>query len=157
MKKALFIALSIFLLGTNVKAQNGTKFLSLRGGYFFNDAFSTTLSLDISTKYFNQNEIFAEYYQKYEEVKTKSVMGGFVLKPVFWRNVNTAVRLRMGAGVGSNTEKFILAPQAGFEFAQSIGNGFDFLIINRNQYILFGNLAERWRFGLEAGIRIPIN
>ncbi|RZK79584.1 MAG: hypothetical protein EOO92_09040 [Pedobacter sp.] len=157
MKKALFIALSIFLLGTNVKAQNGTKFLSLRGGYFFNDAFSTTLSLDISTKYFNQNEIYAEYYQNYKNHDLKTIMGGFVLKPVMYRSGNTALRFRLGAGIGSTTRKFVAAPQLGLEYSQSIGKGFDLLVVNRNQVVFGGDKADKWRIGLEAGIRIPIN
>jgi hypothetical protein len=157
MKKALFIALSIFMLGTNVKAQNGTKYFSLKGGYFFKDAFSATLSYDWNTKYFKQNEIFAEYYQKFKGFENKSVMGGFVMKPVLMRDRNTIVRVRMGVGAGSDTKKFIVAPQLGFEFSQSLGKGFDFLLVNRNQYILLNKSPEPWRVGFEAGIRIPIN
>nr|WP_181718590.1 hypothetical protein [Pedobacter sp.]QJS06251.1 hypothetical protein [Pedobacter sp.] len=156
MKKAVIFAF-MFMAAINVKAQNGTKFISLRGGFVAKTAFSGTISLDINTQYYNQNEIFAEYYQDYNNSKIKSYMGGFVLKPVLFRSGNTALRLRMGAGLGTATTKFAVAPQLGFEIAQSLGKGFDLLLINRNQVIIFGNTPQRWRVGVEAGIRIPIN
>lgn len=155
MKKALLLAL-LFMAAINVKAQNGTKYFSLRGGWVAKNAFSGTLSYDYNTHYFNQNEIFVEYYQNYKNHDIKTIMGGFVLKPVLIRSGNTAVRLRFGAGIGTTTSKFVAAPQLGAEFAQSIGKGFDILLISRNQYVFWGN-ADRWRVGVEAGIRIPLN
>jgi hypothetical protein len=156
MKKALLFAF-IFMAAINVKAQNGTRFLSLRGGWVAKNAFTGTVSLDISTKYFNQKEIFAEYYQNYDNHDLKTIMGGFVLKPVMYRSGNTALRFRLGAGIGSTTRKFVAAPQLGLEYSQSIGKGFDLLVVNRNQVVFGGNNVGKWCIGLEAGIRIPIN
>lgn len=156
MKKRLIFAF-IFMAAISVKAQNGTKFFSLRGGWVAKNAFTGTLSLDINTKYFNQKEIFAEYYQNYNNPDLKTVMGGFVLKPVMYRSGNTALRFRLGAGFGSTTRKFVAAPQLGLEYSQSIGKGFDFLVIDRNQVVFWGDKADKWRIGFEAGIRIPIN
>jgi hypothetical protein len=156
MKKALLFAF-IFMAAINVKAQNGTRFFSLRSGWVAKNAFTGTVSLDISTKYFNQKEIFAEYYQNYNNHDLKTIMGGFVLKPVMYRSGNTALRFRLGAGIGSTTRKFVAAPQLGLEYSQSIGKGFDLLVVNRNQVVFGGDKADKWRIGLEAGIRIPIN
>lgn len=156
MKKAILIAF-LFMAAINVKAQNGLKFFSLRGGWVAKNAFSGTLSYDFNTRYFNQNEVFAEYYQNYKHHDYKSIMGGFVLKPVMFRNGNTAVRYRFGAGIGTTTRKFVAAPQLGFEFAQSVGSGIDLLIMNRNQFTFWGDGKDRWRVGIEAGIRIPLN
>jgi hypothetical protein len=156
MKKALLFAF-IFMAAINVKAQNGTRFLSLRSGWVAKNAFTGTVSLDISTKYFNQKEIFAEYYQNYNNHDLKTIMGGFVLKPVMFRSGNTALRFRLGAGIGSTTRKFVAAPQLGVEYSQSIGKGFDLLVVNRNQVVFGGDKADKWRIGLEAGIRIPLN
>jgi hypothetical protein len=156
MKKVLLFAF-IFMAAINIKAQNGTRFLSLRGGWVAKNAFTGTVSLDISTKYFNQKEIFAEYYQNYNNQDLKTIMGGFVLKPVMYRSGNTALRFRLGAGIGSTTRKFVAAPQLGLEYSQSIGKGFDLLVVNRNQVVFGGDKVDKWRIGLEAGIRIPIN
>jgi len=156
MKKALLFAF-IFMAAINVKAQNGTRFFSLRSGWVAKNAFTGTVSLDISTKYFNQKEIFAEYYQNYNNHDLKTIIGGFVLKPVMFRSGNTALRFRLGAGIGSTTRKFVAAPQLGVEYSQSIGKGFDLLVVNRNQVVFGGDKADKWRIGLEAGIRIPLN
>lgn len=156
MKKVLLFAF-IFMAAINVKAQNGTRFLSLRGGWVAKNAFTGTVSLDISTKYFNQKEIFAEYYHNYNNHDLKTIMGGFVLKPVMYRSGNTALRFRLGAGIGSTTRKFVAAPQLGLEYSQSIGKGFDLLVVNRNQVVFGGDKVDKWRIGLETGIRIPIN
>jgi len=83
MKKRLIFAF-IFMAAINVKAQNGTKFFSLIGGWIAKNAFTGTLSLDISTKYFNQKEIFAEYYQNYNNPDLKTAMSGFVIIPVMY-------------------------------------------------------------------------
>ena len=156
MKKLLFFAF-MFMAAINVRAQNGTKFFSLQGGWVAKNAYTGTISFDISTRYFNQNEIFGEYYQNYKNHDIKTIMGGFVLKPVLFRSGNTAVRFRLGAGLGSTTQKFVAAPQLGLEYAQSIGKGFDLLLTNRNQVLFWGDHRDKWRIGLEAGIRIPLN
>ncbi|MEN0053582.1 MAG: hypothetical protein AAGC65_07925 [Mucilaginibacter sp.] len=156
MKKVLLFAF-IFMVAMNVKAQNGTKFFSLRGGWVAKHAYTGTLSFDISTRYFNQDEIYGEYYQNYKDHDIKTIMAGFVLKPVLFRSGNTALRFRLGGGLGSTTRRFVAAPQLGLEYAQSIGKGCDLLILNRNQVLFWGDHKDTWRIGLEAGIRIPIN
>jgi len=156
MKRAGLVAF-LFMAAINVKAQNGLKFFSLRSGWVAGNAFTSTVSYDFNTMYFNQNEVFAEYYQNYKNHEYKSIMAGIVLKPVMFRNRNTTVRYRFGAGIGTTTKKFVAAPQLGFEFAQSIGSGIDLLILNRNQLTFFVDNKDRWRIGIEAGIRIPLN
>ncbi len=156
MKKVSLLIALIFMVAI-VKAQNGTKYFSLRGGWVAESAYIGTLSYDFNTRYFNQNEVFAEYYQDYKNPSIKTFMGGFAVKPVLFRSKNTAIRYRFGASMGTTVSSFVAAPQVGFEFSQSLGSGFDFLIMNRNQYVLFGDTPERWRVGVEVGIRIPIN
>lgn len=156
MKRVCLLIALIFMVAI-VKAQNGTKYFSLRGGWIAESAYIGTLSYDFNTIYFNQNEVFAEYYQDYKTPSIKTFMGGFAVKPVLFRSKNTAIRYRFGASMGTTVSSFVAAPQVGFEFSQSLGSGFDFLIMNRNQYVLFGDTPERWRVGVEVGIRIPIN
>ena len=156
MKKASLLIALIFMIAI-VKAQNGTKYFSLRGGWVAESAYLGTLCYDFNTKYFAQNEVFAEYCQDYKTHSIRTFMGGFVVKPVMFRSKNTAVRYRFGASIGTTLYEFIAAPQIGLELSQSLGKGFDFVIMNRNQVLLFGDISERWRVGFEVGIRIPIN
>ncbi len=157
MKKViLFIAFTL-MVAISVKAQNGTKYFSFRGGWVAESAYMGTLSFDLNTRYFNQNEVFAEYCQDYRTRSIKTFMGGFVVKPVLFRSKNTAVRYRFGGSIGTTLSSFVAAPQIGFELSQSLGSGFDFLVMNRNQVLLFGDISEHWRVGLEVGLRIPIN
>ena len=157
MKNVALLIVLVFMVAINVGAQNGTKYFSLRGGWVAESAYIGTLSYDWNTRYFDQNEFFAEYYQDYKIPNIKTFMGGFAVKPILFRSKNTAIRYRFGASIGTTITSFIAAPQVGFEFSQSLGSGFDFLIMNRNQYVFFGNTPERWRVGVEVGLRIPIN
>lgn len=155
--KGLTLLTLMLVAAITVKAQNGTTFISLRGGWVTAKAYTATVSYDWSTRYFNQNEVYLEYYKSYKVDSIQSYMAGFVLKPVLFRAENTAVRLRLGAGVGTTIKKFLIAPQFGFELSESLGHGVDFLLLNRNQYVFMGKLPERWRVGFEIGIRFPLN
>ena len=87
MKKVSLLIALIFMVAI-VKAQNGTKYFSLRGGWVAESAYIGTLSYDFNTRYFNQNEVFAEYYQDYKNPSIKTFMGGFAVKPVLFRSKN---------------------------------------------------------------------
>lgn len=153
------LALTILLLfgGCLVcHAQNGTKYLSLNWGIGLREIFIGSISFDFNSRYYNQQEIFGEWVES-SRTKYQTIMGGFAVKPVLLRSNNSTLRLRMGAGIGSDSRKLVTAPQLGLEFSQTLGNRMDLHIGNRNQAVLWAPKAERWRMMLALGIRVPLN
>lgn len=154
MKKALLL-IALIISGYLVKAQDGYTFIGLRSGWVVKDSYSATLSLDFSAKYYSSYELYGEFFHN-TKLKNKSYMGGLIYKPAIVRNKNSLLQLRVGAGLGGGRNEFLVAPQLGLQFSQTIIKNIDFVIVNKNQFVFFGQKADQWRVGLEAGIRIPL-
>ena len=146
----LLVATSLF-----AKAQDGLTYLGLRTGWVAEKGFTATLNLDFSLKYFSSFEVFTEYYKNYN-TKYNTVMGGAVYKPALIRNRNSLVKMRLGVGTGVGREEFLIAPQIGWEFSQSILNNIDFVFVNRNQYVFFDRKPDQLRIGFDIGLRLPL-
>lgn len=150
------LLIPLFLLSIYANGQNGTKFLSAKGGYGINEVYSGGLAYEYSTKYFGLNEIFFEYQDR-PSTSYYTVLGGFGLKPVIARASNTAFRLRAGVSIGSDFTKFIAAPHGGFEISQTLYPRIDLFVGNKSQILLWAPSSERWRFIFDLGMRIPLN
>lgn len=155
MKLSLTILL-LFCIGLLCHAQNGTKYLSLNGGIGLGEIYMGSISLDFNSWYHHQHEIFGEWVESSRN-QYKTILGGFATKPVLLRGNNSTLRLRIGAGIGSDSRKFLAAPQVGLEFSQTLANRMDLLVRNKNEAVLWAPKAERWRTMLAMGIRIPLN
>ncbi|MEB2786531.1 hypothetical protein [Algoriphagus persicinus] len=155
MKKGL-ILLPLFLLVCSAHAQNGNLFLSFKGGYGVRKIAFMGFSFDYSTKYNAQNEIFADF-QSDNENNYHTVLAGFGIKPILVRSANSAIRLLFGGSVGSDFERFIAAPHAGFELSQTLKTRIDLFIGNKNQVLLWVPRSKRWRFIAFGGVRFPLN
>ncbi|MES2062518.1 MAG: hypothetical protein V4456_11400 [Bacteroidota bacterium] len=179
MRNLKFIILPILILlhAFGAKAQSGYKYVNIAGGYLTTplNGITATLSLDFAGKYHDGFELFAEGYRgKYTQhlsfipdTVTKKVVNttnttyhhtilvGGIYKPLLTRSKNTALRMKFGGGVGSNGKDFIIAPQAGFELSQAIGNnGFEVMLQQNNSYVFLD--AQHWRSGLAIGFKIPL-
>jgi hypothetical protein len=152
-KIGLVIVLLILSLVSN--AQDGFTFLGLRSGWVADKGVTTTVNLDFSSHYFSSYELFAEFYRNYN-TSYKSMMGGVVYKPALIRNKNTLMKMRFGLGAGVGREEFLLAPQLGWEFSQTVYKNVDILFVNRNQYVLFDQKPDQWRIGFDIGLRLPL-
>lgn len=154
--KKLLIIIPLLILIMPANAQNGNLFLSFKGGYGIKKVQDFGFSFDYSGKYYSQKEIFLGF-QENGESKYQTVLGGFGIKPVLARSTNTAFRLLFGISIGSDFEKFIAAPHAGFELSQTLKPRIDLFIGNKNQVLLWAPNAERWRFMAFGGLRFPLN
>ena len=150
--------MSLFLVfcGFLANAQNGTKYFSLKGGIGVRGMYMGSLSFDYNTKYYNQHEIFAEFMES-RDTGYQTFMGGAVIKPVITRGTNSTARWRLGAGIGTDSKKFVAAPQAGWEFSQTFSNRVELILENTNQAVLWAPKQERWRFMFVLGVRISLN
>lgn len=136
--------------------QNGTKYFSVKGGIGVRGIYLGSFSFDYSTKYYNQHEIFGEFIES-QDTGYRTVMGGLVIKPVQVRGVNSAIRWRLGVGLGTDFNRIVVAPQVGWEFSQTFKNRLELIFENKNQAVLWAPKIERWRFMIDIGIRIPLN
>ena len=140
-----------------VKGQNGYYYLGGQAGLMINRGYTATLHLDFPTSYFNSFELFANYYNKKDD-PYKSFVGGLVYKPVLARNKNTIFRARFGGALGSggdDRQDFIVGPELGLELSQTLYNNIDLVLSNKNQY-LFRADSDKWRVGIELGVRFPL-
>ena len=154
--KKLLILLPLFLLVFSAHAQNGNLFLSFKGGYGVNRIPYMGFSFDYNTKYYAQNGIFADFTSD-DENGYQTMLAGFGIKPVVARSTNLTFRLLFGAAIGSDFERFIAAPHAGFELSQTLKPRIDLFIGNKNQVLLWAPSSQRWRFTAFGGIRFPLN
>jgi hypothetical protein len=71
--------LLIFMMlgGFFAQAQNGTKYLSVKGGVGAREIYAGSVSFDYNTKYYNQHEIFGEFMES-NNTGYQTLMGGFV-------------------------------------------------------------------------------
>lgn len=159
MKNLKFIVLPILLLmhGFGAKAQSGYKYLDISGGFLTTPfkGLTSTLSLDFASKYHDGFEVFAEAYRsRFHEPFKHNYTAGFVYKPLITRSKNTAFRFKIGSGFGSNSDKFIIAPQAGFELSQTLSGAFEIMLQQNNSYVFWD--SQHWRSGFALGVKIPI-
>lgn len=153
MKKALLIL--CVMVSTLAKAQDGFKFITLRGGYTYQKAYEASIALDFATTYHGAFELSGTYYRNNPH-KTFNVLLGGIFKPVVFRNKNFTMRWRMGGEVGTDWKNFIAIPQLGFDFNQSVSQGIDIVLTNHYGYGFWAQENERWRATFQLGIRLSI-
>lgn len=61
--------------------------------------------------------------------------------------------MRIGAAAGADAEGFTCGAQVGFELNRTFANGFQFFVLQNNEYALW--TPRPWRNGLSLGLRIP--
>ena len=154
--KMLLIILPLFLLADSVGAQNGDLFLSFKGGYGVKNVSYMGFSFDHNTKYKGQREFFADFHSD-NEYHYHTYLAGYGMKAVLARSINTAFRLLFGMAIGSDFERFIAAPHAGFELSRALKSRIELFFGNKNQIFLWAPPSQRWRCTVYGGVRIPLN
>lgn len=153
MKKLFFIFLfSVAAIGS-VKAQRGYKHIALNAGYVYDQAYQFTLAFDFSKKYYNAHSLALKYYRQNEY---ENMLAGYNYKPVLLREKNTTVRWIFGVYAGTDLNKFVVSPNAGFEILQSLSPGLDLVFSNDNGYYFFSDKSSRWRMSANLGVRFPL-
>ncbi len=143
--------LSIVAVG---KAQDGVKHLFFRGGATYKLAGQASVGFDFPSKYHSAYELALSYYRTSEDYE--NVLIGLNYKPVIVRNKNTNFRFRLGTYLGTDFDKFVAAPNAGFEWIVSVSGKVDLMFANNNGFYFWGKNDRRWRVGAEFGLRFPL-
>ncbi|MBF8965529.1 hypothetical protein I0P70_19925 [Pontibacter sp. FD36] len=152
MRKTLLLSL-LLLVVLPCRAQEGYTHLNVAGGWMYKDALTANLALEFSKRHYNSCEIFGDAYKSNVD-DSKSWLVGAAYKPMITRSKNTFLKLRVGAGIGSNTEHFIGALQAGLELGYVLPGNVVLMLQQKNEGVLRVN--HNFRTGLLAGIKIPL-
>jgi len=150
LKSVLLIA-SILVSGLLVKghAQEGHKYIILKAGPVYQDAWSATAGIDFVTRYHNSFELSLSYYRHRSDYR--NYLLGLFYKPVICRSKNTSLKLRLGTHVGTDNSDVIFSALGGLELSQSLFPGLDLMVSATGGYY---NRHHNWRVTGEAGFRI---
>jgi hypothetical protein len=149
LRKAI-LALTVLLMAifSVSQAQEGFKYLVLKGGPVYQDAWSATMGIDFVTRYHNSFELSLSYYR--HKTDYENYLLGMFYKPALSRSKNATLKLRLGTHIGTDNSNFILSALGGLEFLQSLSPGVDLLFSGTGGYYTQRN---RWRIAGEIGLR----
>lgn len=152
--KTLALLFIFVLIGfTEVRAQYGNEHIVVTGGVFTNDVYHARVGLEFSRRYHNALGITGDIYFLERTNETE-----LLLTPSFTqalvRSKNVSLRLPIEVGVGTNNSNFLTTLGTGLELNFITTNYFVFHVRQMNQ-VAFGS-SQRWRFGLQAGFKIPL-
>lgn len=158
-----------FLAPCGATAQNKSdnRDVSLSFGVFYPQTVDATLSYEVETKYHNAWEFFANGAAKWKDCpscghvcaesfwKDHPTWGiGAAYKPCVQRSRNSYGRMRFGASLGSNTDRFLGGIHAGYEQNYSLRGGWR-LFWQAKVDCLIKN-EDLFRAGITIGVAMPV-
>lgn len=142
--------------------------VNLSAGLLYTNTLDATLSYEIETKYHNAWEFFANGAAKWKDCpscghvcaesfwKDHPTWGvGVAYKPCVLRYRNAFGRVRIGASLGSNTDKFLGGIHLGYEHNYSLRGGWRIFWQVKGDCLI--NNPDLFRVGATAGVAIPCN
>lgn len=171
MRKSILVSLAaIFFSPLIARAQSGYTYVDLAAGAMIKNHIVGELSYEWAGRYYNGNEIFLEYavspnpalkiyisdsiLTEKDPRDKQNFLLGYTFKPLIARNKNIALNLRLGGGIGTDTDGFIGSLNAGFELNFFTRSGAVLFLREKNQLVFFDR--SQWRIGLLAGVKIPL-
>ena len=150
--KSILLALSCILFTGAAFSQNGFTHFVVKGGAVYRNAWVVSAGLDFASTHHSSYELAFTYYRNALEYQNYFL--GVHYKPVLLRDKNTTVKFRLGAFAGTDTDRFIAAPNLGIEWLRSISGKVDFILSGGNGYYFFADTQTKWRITAEAGFRL---
>ncbi|HLT86484.1 MAG TPA: hypothetical protein VKZ57_02775 [Sphingobacterium sp.] len=148
------LLLYFFSIAAIGKAQDGYTHFFARGGLVYKNAGKASIGFDLARKYHNAYELALTYYRPH--TGRENYLLGINYKPVIVRNKNSTFRFRFGGYAGTDMDKFIAAPNMGFEFHQAIAPKLDLIFANNNGFMFWGEKHNAWRIDLEVGLKFSL-
>jgi hypothetical protein len=153
MKKLALLLILVLGIFSEIQAQYGNEHLIVSGGIFTNEVYHARVGFEFSRRYHNSIGItgdiyFLERYNQTELLLTPSYSQTLI------RSKNINLKLPIEVGIGTNNSNFLTTLGSGLELNFITTNYFVFHLRQMNQ-VAFGS-NQRWRFGLQAGFKIPL-
>jgi hypothetical protein len=150
--KPVIIFTFLFLFPLFSYSQNGNRHLVFLAGAQTNFLYSGRVGLEFSKKYHNSINLSADFVRS-NTFKEWYVNTGYTSN--LSRAKNISLRLPIEVGIGTDERRALALLGGGLEFNIATKGNVNLTFRQMNQ-IAFGSI-QRWRFGLQAGIKIPIN
>ena len=139
MKKVLLSMIAAICMSASAIAQSHSDRISFGMGLLYENGLDATLSWEHETKYHNAWEYFVNGYLKWDCVV---------------RGRNNYGNLRIGASVGSNTDKFLGGFHVGYEHNFALRKGW-VMYVQAKCDLMVPDRKDLFREGIVIGIKIP--
>lgn len=167
MKKAILMAMLLIATLTSSYAQDGSNRVSLGTGVLYERGLDLTLSYEHETKYHNAWEYFGNVYLKWDECAScghvcpdsfwknyRTYDFGIAYKPCVVRGRNNHGNVRIGASVGSDTDKVIGGIHVGYEHSYALRSGWQIFWQVKTNIMIKG--LDTFRTGAALGIKYSL-
>ena len=152
---------------TSSYAQDGSNRISLGTGVLYERGLDLTLSYEHETKYHNAWEYFGNVYLKWDECAScghvcpdsfwknyRTYDFGIAYKPCVVRGRNNHGNVRIGASVGSDTDKIIGGIHVGYEHSYALRSGWQIFWQVKTDIMIKG--LDTFRTGAALGIKYSL-
>lgn len=152
---------------TSSHAQDGSNRISLGTGVLYERGLDLTLSYEHETKYHNAWEYFGNVYLKWDECAScghvcpdsfwknyRTYDFGIAYKPCVVRGRNNHGNVRIGASVGSDTDKVIGGIHVGYEHSYALRSGWQIFWQVKTDIMIKG--LDTFRTGAALGIKYSL-
>ena len=152
---------------TSSYAQDGSNRISLSTGVLYERGLDLTLSYEHETKYHNAWEYFGNVYLKWDECAScghvcpdsfwknyRTYDFGIAYKPCVVRGRNNHGNVRIGASVGSDTDKVIGGIHVGYEHSYALRSGWQIFWQVKTDIMIKG--LDTFRTGAALGIKYSL-
>jgi len=167
MKKVILMAMLFIATLTSSYAQDGSNRISLGTGVLYERGLDLTLSYEHETKYHNAWEYFGNVYLKWDECAScghvcpdsfwknyRTYDFGIAYKPCVVRGRNNHGNVRIGASVGSDTDKVIGGIHVGYEHSYALRSGWQIFWQVKTDIMIKG--LDTFRTGAALGIKYSL-
>lgn len=167
MKKVILMAMLFIVTLTSSHAQDGSNRISLSTGVLYERGLDLTLSYEHETKYHNAWEYFGNVYLKWDECAScghvcpdsfwknyRTYDFGIAYKPCVVRGRNNHGNVRIGASVGSDTDKVIGGIHVGYEHNYALRSGWQIFWQVKTDIMIKG--LDTFRTGAALGIKYSL-
>lgn len=167
MKKVILMAMLFIATLTSSYAQDGSNRISLGTGVLYERGLDLTLSYEHETKYHNAWEYFGNVYLKWDECAScghvcpdsfwknyRTYDFGIAYKPCVVRGRNNHGNVRIGASVGSDTDKVIGGIHVGYEHSYAFRSGWQIFWQVKTDIMIKG--LDTFRTGAALGIKYSL-
>ena len=167
MKKVILMAMLFIVTLTSSHAQDGSNRVSLGTGVLYERGLDLTLSYEHETKYHNAWEYFGNVYLKWDECAScghvcpdsfwknyRTYDFGIAYKPCVVRGRNNHGNVRIGASVGSDTDKVIGGIHVGYEHSYALRSGWQIFWQVKTDIMIKG--LYTFRTGAALGIKYSL-